>query len=123
MSADDLVVRLQATLNETEAIAREAAKYSADEWTTASSAVLDLGIPDLDGLIPLPASPIGHHMERNDPRAILRLVQSHRDILNLYSGAQFTQSCHPEYEGNNGYVKAMEQTIAALARGYGLEVT
>lgn len=129
-SPDDLVVRLQAALDEKEATAREAAKYSADEWTTASSAVLDLGIPDLDGLIPLPASPIGHHMESNDPRAVLRLCQAHRDDLDAYVAAQARVDRFPDddrtrfrqaYLMARGYALGLRKSVELLARGYGLE--
>ena len=40
----------------------------------------------------------------------------------MYTGAKFTQECHPEYESNNGYVKAMEATVRALAEGYRVKV-
>lgn len=55
--------------------------------------------------------------------SVLRLCQAHRDIVNAYGGALFTQECHPEYEGNNGYVRAMRDTLRILARGLGVEET
>lgn len=60
------------------------------------------------------------HAGLNGPLSVLRLCRAHRDIVNLYTGALFTQSCHPEYEGNNAYVKAMEATVRALAEGLGV---
>jgi hypothetical protein len=61
------------------------------------------------------------HMMEQHPTPALRLCRAHRDIISLYTGALFTQSCHPEYSGNNGYVKAMEETLRVLARGLGVE--
>jgi hypothetical protein len=63
------------------------------------------------------------HMVAHDPLAVLRLCRAHRDLINAYTGAVFTQSCHPEYEGNNGYVQAMRDTLRIVARGLGVEET
>jgi hypothetical protein len=117
----DVVSGLLAKLERLEAMAREAAKYSASSWRSPSSAVVDLGTGDLDALVPVPASPIAYLMVDHDPDSVLRLCRAHRDIVNAYGGALFTQGCHPEYEDNNGYVQAMHDTLRILARGLGAE--
>jgi hypothetical protein len=123
MSDPEVVVRLLAAIDEREAAAREATKWSAPEWTTASSAVLDLGMDDLDGLIPVPASPISHHMQANDPASILRLCQSHRDIVARYRHARRRSTTAPEAERLQWHVRtiALIDVMDILARGYGIE--
>jgi hypothetical protein len=57
----------------------------------------------------------------HDPQSVLRLCQAHREIINAYTGALFTQGCHPEDERNNGYVLAMSRAVHELAAGLGLK--
>lgn len=62
-----------------------------------------------------------HPCECAVPNALVRLCRAHRDLINAYGGAVFTQHCHPEYVGNNGYAQAMRDTLRILARGLGVE--
>lgn len=66
---------------------------------------------------------VAPHIAANGPQAVLRLCRAHRDIIELYQGALHTRSCHPDHDGNNGYVWALEHTLTALARGFGVEET
>lgn len=52
-------------------------------------------------------------MERSPARA--RFMHA---LISEYNGAKFTQDCHPEYEGNNGYVTAMERVLKHMAAMY-----
>lgn len=99
---DSLVARLQAAIAETE---REA--LGVDGWHGA-----DCGFDQVYHGEPCACAV---------PDAVLRLCWAHRDLINAYTGAVFTQECHPEYEGNNGYVQAMRDTLRIVARGLGVE--
>lgn len=128
MSDPEVVVRLLAAIDEREATAREATRWSAPEWSTASSAVLDLGVDDLDSLIPVPASPISHHMEANDPASVLRLCQSHRDIVAMYQQQkQIAEQLEFEQRDSDAHMTAvaivlgLASAVTLLARGYGIE--
>ncbi len=107
MSDPEVVVRLLAAIDEAEQDANDAHVFGCSSADPCYEP-------------PYEAAP---DYSRCDCRqaAVLRLCQSHRDIVNRYTGALFTQSCHPEYEANNGYVEAMAAVVGALARGYGVE--
>lgn len=113
-TSDDLVSGLLSAIEQREATAREAAKYSSPKWETVSSAVVDLGGDDLDGLLPVPASPIGHLMVENDPESVLRLCRAHRTII---------EHCVPDLDGSGGPNAAglAKDVLQALAEGYGLK--
>lgn len=57
----------------------------------------------------------GKHIALNDPAYVLADIAAKRDMVNRYFGALFTQRCHPEDEGNNGYVVALSQVLQLLA--------
>lgn len=139
-TAEDLVSGLLSAIEQREATAREAAKYSSMKWETVSSAVVDLGGDDLDGLLPVPASPIGHLMVENDPESVLRLCRAHRDVIDEYRQARAayfeasekrakTLTIWPSEEAELesrvmvalARLQPWEVTLKLLARGYGLK--
>ena len=53
-----------------------------------------------------------------DPDRLLAECDTKRRIIETYQGAVFTQECHPEYEGNNGYVQALCDVLRLMAVVY-----
>lgn len=51
---------------------------------------------------------------------LLRICKAHKQIIDLYDGALFTQECHPEYELTKGYVLALRDTLGLLTEYYGV---
>lgn len=142
MPADELVVRLQATLDEIERLAKAATpgpwRYNPrKEWHEPTALAFPpelrppgeefVGAGPLDATVGVAATgPTDHpqsmadaaFIAANDPQSVLRLVRSHRDILDEW--CKWRGSCTTERQ--LGYFAALGLSVRALARGYGLEV-
>lgn len=122
---DDLVSRLLAAIQEREDVAKAAVERCGDgEWHTDDEGVVYTD-KHSDRILTGPwgngLHEIGDHIEANAPASVLRLCQAHRDIVSAYTGALFTQECHPDDERNNGYVLGISRAVVDLAGGYGIE--
>jgi len=119
MQVDDLL----AAIADRERLAQAAAVHG-ESWHTSSDGDVHATV---DGRL-IAEGPHGlgmvegPHIAAHDPEAVIRSCRRDVDLVNLYTGALFTQSCHPEYEGNNGYVMAMEHVIQRVAADYRVSV-
>lgn len=124
MSADELVVRLQATLDEKERLAQAAVDREAF-WALASE---------------WPGKPVADHVLANTPKDVLRLVQAHRDILDklartkrlldeanervlqqVMDGTVSTRQEQRDFDSLHVEEAVLAEVVEDLARGYGLE--
>lgn len=118
MSVDELVVRLQATLDEIEQLAEPEldGRCQDGSWHTKHC-----GYRQQEWQEPC---------ECDVPDTILRLVQSHRDVIDEWQKqAQIRDQLADEAKGSDehlttvGITAGLWAAVTLLARGYGLEET
>ena len=138
MSAEDLVVRLQATLDEVEKPALDDVINGYVRWT------VDPTVPTVFPVIVAEClacewstrgpesdvdSRVVEHVRQCQPNPVLRLVQSHRDLI-----AEWRQQAQirdlldePDQKQSDAYLTAVGITaglwaaVTIVARGYGIE--
>lgn len=78
---------LLARIAEDEALAEDTlgayARHSSS-WGTPSTGVVDLGDPDVDGLIPFGDGPVAEHVAHWDPARVLAECEAKRAIIALH---------------------------------------
>lgn len=75
----------------------EYARHSAS-WGTPSTGVVDLGDPDVDGLIPFGDGPVAEHVAHWDPARVLAECEAKRAIIALHDEWPVLIESEPEYE-------------------------
>lgn len=154
MSADELVVRLQATLDEIERLAKAATpgpwRYNPrKEWHEPTALAFPpemrprgeefVGAGPLDATVGVAATGPADHPQSmadaafiaaNDPADVLRLVQSHRDLIDEWQKRKqmADQLAFDEDDGEAlatavGITAGLWAAVTLVARGYGLEET
>lgn len=140
MSDPEVVVRLLAAIDERERKARDAAGFGrGGDWSLAEEKPRAWGDPEPDPTLLAGGKPVARfnveyggsfnadHAEANDPDAVIRLCQSHRDIVaewrkrkqmadQLLDGG-FEESIRTA----EGITAGLFAAVILLARGYGIE--
>jgi hypothetical protein len=116
----DLATWLLDCVAEDEQRAKAAQGRSAD-WRVAPGEIVEDAEHYAHANVPPYEPPNADEIEfirANGPARVLAECDTKRRIIETYQGAVFTQECHPEYEGNNGYVQALSDVLRLMAVVY-----
>lgn len=118
---DDLSTRLLAAIKRVENAATEA---GGESWDYNGSQILRHGGRDRLYVHPT----IANHIYLNDPAAVLRLCQAHREIVTAYLTAQgqvaklMADRAHgQDVIEAQGVANGLDLAVQSLAHGYGIE--
>lgn len=122
----DLVSRLLAAIQEREDVANEAGELAlGGEWFSVVNAGSGAGGVESLKVVVAAGSPVefNRHIAVNDPSSVLRLCQSHRDIVARYEHARKRSQTAPEPERLLWHTRAIAliDVMDLVARGYGIE--